>query len=127
MKRTVLWVALGSLLGSLSRHALHQGLPEQIAGLPLGTLTVNAIGSLLIGWFAALSLPRHHPLAALHFRQFVMTGFCGGFTTFSLFSLETLVLIETGAWGAAWLNMVVTIIVVLLAVSGGFLIGRRSG
>lgn len=124
-RSVVLWIALGSMLGSLCRFAVQQGLPADAGGLvPLGTLAVNSLGSLLIGWFAALSFPQHHPMAALHRRQFVMTGFCGGFTTFSIFSLETLQLIEAGAWVAAWSNLGLTTGLALAAVSAGFYLGR---
>ncbi|TVP52727.1 MAG: fluoride efflux transporter CrcB [Halomonadaceae bacterium] len=120
-----LWVALGSMLGSLCRYAIQQGMPAEAGGLiPLGTLSVNVLGSLIIGWFAALTLPQQHPMAALHRRQFVMTGFCGGFTTFSIFSLETLQLIEAGAWVQAWANLGLNGTLALGAVASGFYLGR---
>ncbi|MDX1587698.1 MAG: CrcB family protein [Oleiphilaceae bacterium] len=125
--RAAFWVALGSLLGSLSRHALQQWLPEATwSGLPLATLSVNVAGSLLIGWLAGRAMPPHPTLATLHRRHFAMTGFCGGFTTFSLFTLETLVLIETGAWSQAWLNLGLTTALALVAVALGFRMGRTG-
>lgn len=115
------WVAMGSLLGSLSRYSLQLmiGIPDA-SQFPWATLAANTLGSLLIGWIAGLKLPTRHWLAELKRRQFVMTGFCGGFTTFSIFSLQTLQLMESGEWGLATANVVTTSILMMIAVTAGY-------
>ncbi len=81
---TYLWIALGSALGGCARYAMGTAVSQWLGpGFPYGTLGVNVLGCFLIGVFAAT-------LEALPWRQFLIIGFCGGFTTFSSFSLETL-------------------------------------
>ena len=94
-----IWIGLGGALGSMARH-WSAGLVNVIAGtgFPWGTLVVNVAGSLIIG-FATATLSNNglfHSSQA--FRQFLMVGICGGYTTFSAFSLETLHLLESGQW-----------------------------
>ena len=86
-----LWVAIGGALGSVARFAL-DGLITARWGetFPWGTLTINITGSFLIGVFAAFSDPDGRVLVAPGVRQFLMIGICGGYTTFSSFSLRTL-------------------------------------
>jgi CrcB protein len=98
-----LWIALGSGLGGVGRYAL-QGFAARLFGatFPWGTLIVNTIGSAFIGWFAGMTSPDGRWLLSTTARQFVMVGICGGFTTFSSFSLETLNLAKAGEpWRAA--------------------------
>jgi len=71
---------------------------------PLGTLVVNVTGSFVIGFFAVLTAPEGPALASPRFRQFFMMGLCGGYTTFSSFSLQTLDLLRDGDWLKASLN-----------------------
>jgi len=104
-----LWITLGSALGGMGRY-LVSGLVARRFGetFPLGTLTVNVVGSFVIGFAATFGGPGAHALGGHEFdvlavRQFVMTGICGGFTTFSSFSLQTLNLLRDGeGWAAAW-------------------------
>ncbi len=86
-----LWIALGSAIGGAARYWSY-GIPARLFGetFPWGTLAVNVIGSAFIGFFATLTSPDGRLLVPSSTRQFVMAGFCGGFTTFSTFSLETL-------------------------------------
>lgn len=98
--RSLLLVGLGGAIGSMLRWSL-SGLVQRASGsaFPWGTFTVNAVGSLAVGAFAALALERALvPPAA---RVFVAAGLFGGFTTFSAFSYETLALLRDGQWGAA--------------------------
>ncbi|MFP4147352.1 MAG: fluoride efflux transporter FluC [Halorhodospira sp.] len=124
--RITLWVAAGSALGGVSRYGL-DGVMELAGGVafPWGTLLVNALGSLLIGIVAAWSAadPGERTLPG-HWRQFAVNGFCGGFTTFSIFSLETLALLER-APALAGANVLVTTVLCLGAVAIGYAVTLR--
>lgn len=114
-------VAAGSVLGSSLRYVaavvLHQGLGS---GFPWGTLFVNLTGSFLIGFYAALTGPDGRMFAGARQRHFVMTGICGGYTTFSSFSLDTLRLFLSGNHSAAALNIAASMFGSLLAVWAGY-------
>ncbi|HMB09487.1 CrcB family protein [Saliniramus sp.] len=120
-------VALGGALGASARHLL--GLATiglwPAAGLPLGTIAANGLGSLLIGLVAALMLRDAPSVATPARRQFLIAGFCGGFTTFSIFSFELLHFIETGAFVLAGGYLLLSLIVWLGAVALGMRLGRR--
>jgi fluoride exporter len=124
--RVYLAIAAGTALGGLSRYLVAivfvQGL-----GLahPMATAFVNVTGSFLIGLFAALTEPDGRWLVGSTPRQAVMTGFLGGYTTFSLLSLETLALLQTGALGAAILNLGGSLAAALAAVWLGFALAVR--
>lgn len=99
-------VAMGSALGAILRQATADGYAAiGMLAFPWDTLTVNALGSLLVGYLAALTAGDGRLPLSPQQRLFVMGGFCGGFTTFSVFSLESLELIQDGAWGLALANM----------------------
>jgi len=83
---------------------------------PLGTLVVNVSGSFLVGFFAAFTDSEGPFLVPPRFRQFFMIGVCGGYTTFSSFSLQTLELIRDGDWLKAFLNTVLSCLCCLAAV-----------
>jgi fluoride exporter len=124
--RLYLAVGLGSAIGSGARvatsFAMHYGLGH---GFAWGTLTVNVLGSFLIGLYATLTEPDGRLLASPATRQFVLAGFCGGFTTFSIFSLETLLLIEQQRLAQAGLTVGLSVAVWLLAVWIGYRLGLR--
>src|SRR5271156_6557546 len=94
---TYFWVMLGSALGGGARFFV-SGLAAQHIGqtFPIGTLIVNVTGSFVIGFFATLTAPDGRVFVSSDARQFVMTGLCGGYTTFSSFSLQTLNLARDG-------------------------------
>ena len=94
-----LWIALGSGIGGMARYSC-QSWAARLMGetFPWGTLLVNLAGSSLLGFFAAFTGPDSRVLVGSSIRQFVMVGICGGFTTFSAFSLETLNLARDGQW-----------------------------
>jgi fluoride exporter len=119
-----LWVAIGGALGSMARYGC-SGLIAQLTGsaLPLGTLVVNVSGAALIGFFAGLSVPEGRILVPVSARLLLMTGICGGYTTFSTFSLETLNLMNVGEWGWAMANIVSSIAFCLVAVWLGYAVG----
>lgn len=119
-----LWIALGGALGSVGRYAL-SGLVEDRAGslLPWGTLVVNVSGSFLIGLLAAMSEPGGRRYLGSAGRAFLMVGVCGGYTTFSSFSLQTLELIRAGDWAKAGANALASFALCMVAVWLGYLLG----
>lgn len=112
-----LWVALGGALGSVARFGCSGFVATHVGEtFPWGTLLVNASGSLLIGFFATLTGPDGRWLASSGTREFVMIGLCGGYTTFSSFSLQTLSLVQEGQWFRAGANVLASVAVCLVAV-----------
>jgi fluoride exporter len=98
-------VAIGGALGSVGRFWLSGAIAQRFGEtFPAGTLLVNISGSLIIGFFAALTGPDGRIWASPNFRQFFMIGVLGGYTTFSSFSLQTLTLARDGEWLFATLN-----------------------
>jgi len=119
-------VALGAVIGGVLRALASLGTFALLGqGFPWGTLFVNVAGSFFIGFYATLTGPDGRAFASTRQRQFVMTGFCGGFTTFSVFSLETLRLAQSGQLPAAALNVGVSIIAWLGAVWLGHALATR--
>lgn len=116
-----LWVALGGGLGSVARVAAGAWLVRGGAAPHGATLAVNITGSLLIGVLAALTLPGGRWGLGPAGQQFLMAGFCGGFTTFSAFSLQTLQLARDRAPGAALLNGLASVGLCLAATWAGLL------
>jgi CrcB protein len=108
-------VAAGAVLGGLARW-LAALLILPVLGFPLATLFVNVTGSFIIGFYATLTGPDGRWFASAEQRQLVMTGFCGGYTTFSSFSLETVRLLHAGAARTALLNIAVSVVTWLVAV-----------
>ena len=118
-----LLVGLGGALGSMARFGLSGLVASQIGEIfPWGTLVINATGSFIIGFFATLTGPDGRVFASTESRQFVMTGLCGGYTTFSSFSLQTLNLTREGEWLRAGGNIAGSIVTCLVAVWLGHLL-----
>jgi CrcB protein len=115
--QTYLWVMLGSALGGGARYWC-SGVVARMFGetFPWGTLLINVTGSLVIGFFNTITGPDGRLLVATTARQFVMIGICGGYTTFSSFSLQTLNLARDGEWLRAGGNVVLSVVFCLLAV-----------
>lgn len=110
-------VAIGGACGSVARFWVSGAIAQRFGEtFPAGTLLVNVTGSLVIGFFASLTGPDGRVLASPTFRQFFMIGLCGGYTTFSSFSLQTLALAREGEWSNALLNTGASFILCLLAV-----------
>ena len=111
------WVSVGGAIGSAARFWISGVIAERYGQtFPYGTLAVNVTGSLLIGVFAALTDPEGRWLVSPSFRQFFMIGICGGYTTFSSFSLQTLALVHDGEWFRAGANAVASFAFCLFAV-----------
>jgi len=110
-------IFIGGGLGSLARWGA-SGFVSRHWGenFPLGTLVVNVTGSFVIGLFATVTEPEGGWLAPASFRQFFMVGVCGGYTTFSSFSLQTLRLAEDSQWFKAGANAVLSLVLCLVAV-----------
>jgi len=117
---TYLWVALGGALGSMTRFWL-AALVAEILGpqFPWGTIFINIVGSFVIGFFGTFSGPGGRLVASFNVRAFVMVGICGGFTTFSAFSLQTLDLARESRWLQAGGNVLMSVVICLLAVWAG--------
>lgn len=93
----ILWIAAGSALGGVARYLLGGAVQRWTPGtFPLGTLAVNVLGSLVLGFTLRYALET--PSVSPEVRAFLTTGFCGGFTTFSTFSYESATLLERGEW-----------------------------
>ncbi|MBI2517165.1 MAG: fluoride efflux transporter CrcB [Opitutae bacterium] len=117
-----LTIALGGALGSVARFWLSSIVGNLVsATFPWGTLIVNVTGSFLIGFIATLTGPDGRVFAGGNTRQFFMTGICGGYTTFSSFSLQTLNLARDGEWLQAGANSVGSLVACLVAVWLGHL------
>jgi fluoride exporter len=117
------WIALGGALGTLARALCAEWAIRVLGdGFPwVGVLIINIVGSFVIGAFATLTGMGGRFLVAPDARQFVMVGLCGGFTTFSSFSLQTLNLLLDGYVLRAGANIVGSVVLCLLAVWLGYL------
>ena len=122
---TYFWIALGSAVGGMGRYWCN-GLVTARLGpeFPWGTLLVNVVGSLIIGVVAAFSASIDRPWPGPEARAFIMVGFCGGYTTFSAFSLQTLNLLQNGEWIRAGGNVLLSVVLCLIAVWLGYLAGN---
>jgi CrcB protein len=114
------WVALGSSLGALARWGVAEVTAGAAGGWPWATLAANVAGSLLIGILAGMVARHRGPLLGLPAQLLLMTGFCGGFTTFSAFSLETLWLVQAGQAGLAIAYVACSVPSWLLAAWAGY-------
>ena len=107
-------VALGGALGSVARYALSGAVANAFGQtFPWGTLIVNVTGSFVIGFFGVLTGPDARVFVGATMRQFVMVGICGGYTTFSSFSLQTLNLANDGEWLYAGGNVLGSVVLCL--------------
>lgn len=120
---TVLVVMLGGAIGTFARYAISLLALPISRQLPLGTIAINIIGSFVIGFFGTLTLAHGRFPASENTRLFVMIGICGGFTTFSSFSLQTLELLRDGRAGEALGNVVLSVAVCVLAAAAGYSAG----
>ncbi len=121
---TYVWVAIGSAIGGVGRYAVSRAMAAALAdGFPWATLLVNVSGSFLIGLVAGLAGPGGRIGADL--RLFLTVGLCGGFTTFSAFSFETIELLRERHMAAAGANIALSVLLCLAGVWLGMLAAGR--
>lgn len=120
MLKEILLVGAGGFAGSVSRYLVSSVMTGAglFYGFPLGTFTVNVMGSFIAGLVVALSSGEMCLLMC-------MAGFCGGFTTFSALSVETLAMLKEGRWAWGAMYVAATVTMGLLAVWGGWAVGGR--
>ena len=116
--KSYVWVAVGSMLGGVSRFWVSRVVAERVGeSFPWGTIVINVTGSFVIGVFAALTLSEGRLSTSRSFVvQFCIIGICGGYTTFSSFSLQTLNLARDGEWLRAGANAGLSLVLCFLAV-----------
>ena len=112
-------VSAGGALGTLARYGAGLLMQSWNRHLPWGTIVINIAGSFIIGCFGTLTLAHGRYPASENMRLFVMAGICGGFTTFSSFSLQTLDLLRQGATARACANVLLSVALCLCAVAAG--------
>jgi len=122
---SVLLVALGGAIGVVARYGLTGLMHRLVPGtFPIGTLTVNVVGGLLVGVLAGLLAAREG--GGNHTAQlFLIVGVCGGFTTFSAFSLETVRLMQAGATTMALVHVMAQVVGAVLATGVGLWLARQ--
>ncbi len=119
----LLMVGAGGATGAIGRYLLSSWVYSLTGrAFPWGTLAVNLLGSLLMGFFSVWLLERMSLSSEM--RALLMVGFLGAFTTFSTFSLETLLLLEEGAVARAGVNIAASVITCIFAAWMGTLIAR---
>lgn len=122
--QTVLFIAMGGALGAMARYGVSNGVHALVGrGFPYGTLTVNILGSLLMGFLYILFIERIGINGT--WRGLVLVGGLGAFTTFSTFSVETLNLLEGGEPAKALFNIILSVVACLAAAWVGINAGRQ--
>ena len=126
MLKNILLIGLGGSIGSIARYLVSK-LSNQIEwfSIPIGTLAVNVIGSLLIGFLIGIS--EKSPILTVELRMFLMVGLCGGFTTFSSFTGENLMLMRNGQFFSLFLYTGLSILLGFTAVYLGYISTKLLG
>ena len=125
---TYAWVALGGALGSVARYWMTNAVTALTGPLfPWGTIAINVIGSFVIGLVAYATVPVGAVPISFDIRAFILVGICGGYTTFSSFSLQTLELARSGHWLYAAANIVLSVVLCLIAVWAGYRLALLFG
>lgn len=122
---TCLIVMLGGAIGTLARYVVSVLALPLSRQLPLGTMFINVSGSFIIGFFGTLTLAHGRFPVSENLRLFVMIGLCGGYTTFSSFSLQTLDLLRSGALYRGAANILLSVLLCVAAVAAGHLIAAH--
>lgn len=123
---TYLWITLGSALGGVARYALTRLTLDNSSSFPWMTILINVIGCFVIGFFGTFTFPGNRFEVPENIRLFVMVGLCGGFTTFSSFSLQTFDLLRTGQWSRALANVVLSVLLCLGSVALGHMVAHHG-
>ena len=114
---TYLWIAIGGALGTMARYGLSSLIAARFGEVfPWGTLLVNISGCFVIGFFAGLTGPDGRVMVSPDLRTFVTVGICGGYTTFSSFSLQTLNLLREGDLLRGGGNIALSVVTCMVAV-----------
>jgi fluoride exporter len=122
---TLLWIAIAGAIGSVGRYLVSLWMLDRFSQPMWGTLTVNFVGSFLIGFLMVLTVNESSKfIAGPEMRAGLTIGFCGGFTTFSTFSQQTLALFEKGDTLLAMLNVGLSVSLCLLGVFLGWVVAR---
>ncbi len=122
---TCLIVMIGGAIGTLARYTISMLTLPISRELPWGTIAINVTGSFIIGFFGTLTLAHGRFPVSENVRLFIMAGLCGGYTTFSAFSLQTLDLLRAGAAVRAGVNVVASVTLCIGAVAVGHLIASH--
>lgn len=118
-------IFLGGGLGSLARFGVGRTLASWSINLPYGTLAANVLACLILGFFTGVVALRSSE-AVLPYRAFLAVGFCGGFSTLSTFSNETLMMLLNNRWGDAVFNIALSVVLCLLASFLGLWLGKMA-
>jgi fluoride exporter len=116
---------IGGAIGTLGRYVISVLALPVSRELPWGTIAINVTGSFVIGFFGTLTLTHGRFPVSENLRLFVMVGLCGGYTTFSAFSLQTLDLMRGGALARAAINIVTSVVLCIAAVGVGHLVASH--
>jgi CrcB protein len=121
----MIWaIALGAAVGGVSRYYLSTSVHQRFGvTFPWGTLLINVTGSLLLGFIMAYA--SNAPSMSAELRALLTTGFCGGYTTFSTYSFETVTLLEEGQYERAGAYALGSVLLALAATFCGFLLARE--
>ena len=125
----VWYVAVGSAVGGASRFVLSSFIQQRAGTFPVGTLIINITGSLILGFIMRYALGSTSVSAET--RALLTTGFCGGYTTFSTFSYETIALLQTGDYRRGGVYVIMSVVLSLLAtfigiVAAGEMLAART-
>lgn len=116
-------IFLGGGLGSLARFGVGKTLADWSVSVPYGTLAANVLACVILGFFTGAVALRSSDVV-LPYRAFLAVGFCGGFSTFSTFSNETLLMLLNNRWGDAFFNIILSVVLCLTASLLGLWLGK---
>lgn len=123
---TYLWVAIGSALGGIARYGVTRLTANFSGTFPWSTMAVNIIGCFFMGLVGTLAASSGRLAVPGGLRLFLMVGICGGFTTFSSFSLDSFVMARNGEWFKAAANVTLSIGLCLLSVAWGHMLATHA-
>ncbi len=122
--KTLALIFIGGGLGSVTRYGLGKWITSMhTSAFPYGTLSVNVLACLLLGWL--IGIADHKQILSDSSRLFWTVGFCGGFSTFSTFSAETISLIQSGLQLSGGLYILASLVLCLVATCAGLYMGNQ--